>query len=55
MTACNGDVVTYSVEMDLELALQITMIEGQMSILIKPAHLELHDTNVSVSLLCSKK
>ena len=55
MTACNGDVVTYSVEMDLELSLQITMIRGRLSILIKPVHLELHDTNVSVSLLCSKK
>ena len=54
MTACNGDIVTYSAEMDLELALQITVIGGQMSILIKPVHSELHDINVSVSLLWSK-
>ena len=26
-TACNGDIVTYSVEMDLELELQITIFE----------------------------
>ena len=51
MTACKGDIVTYSAEMDLELALQITVIGGQMSILIKPVHSELHDINVSVSLL----
>ena len=50
MTACKGDIVTYSAEMDLELALQVTVIGGQMSILIKPVHSELYDINVSVSL-----
>ena len=51
MTACKGDIVTYSAEMDMELAIQITMVEGKMSIFIKPVHSELHDVNVRVSFL----
>lgn len=51
MTACGGDIVTYRAEMDMELAIQITMVEGKMSIFIKPVHSELHGVNVIVSLL----
>ena len=54
-TACNGDIVTYSAEMDLELELQITIIGGQISILIRPVYFKLHDTNVSVSFYSGAK
>ena len=51
MTACGGDIVTYRAEMDMELAIQITMVGGKMSIFIKPVHSELHHVNVIVSSL----
>ena len=53
MTACGGDIVTYRAEMDMELAIQITMVGGKMSIFIKPVHSELHQVNVIVSSLNS--
>ena len=53
MTSCNGEIVTYSAYIDMELSIQVLWESGQMSIKIKPVHTTLHDVNVAVSNLRS--
>ena len=49
MTSCNGEIVTYSSKIDMELSIQVLWRQDKMSIFIKPVHTSLHNVNVVVS------
>jgi hypothetical protein len=50
MTSCNGQIVTYSANIDMEIAIQVLWNKDRMSINLKPIHTELHDVNVAVRI-----
>lgn len=46
LTSCNGDIVKYTANIDLELSLQILWIQDRIQIKIKPVNTSIHDVNV---------
>ena len=50
LTSCNGEIVTYTANIDLELSTQVLWINKTLSIFIKPVDTAINNVNVQVSL-----
>ena len=50
LTSCNGEIVTYTANIDLELSTQVLWINKTLSIFIKPVDTDINNVNVEVSI-----